>query len=60
MIELYNKNMGGVDLFDQLRTSYPIQKATRKWWKVLFAFMLDESFDKFIYFIQVENGESKY
>ena len=32
----YNRNMGGVDRLDQLRSYYGVGRAGRRWWKYLF------------------------
>ena len=32
----YNKHMGGVDHFDQLRSYYDVGRTGRRWWKYLF------------------------
>jgi hypothetical protein len=37
----YTKNMRGVDVQDQLRTSYSSNIASKKWWHRLFFFCLD-------------------
>ena len=36
IVKLYNKNMGGVDLFDKLRGHYRIRIRSQKWyWPLL-------------------------
>lgn len=42
-IASYTLNMGGVDHFDHFRSSYPINRKSRKFWMRLFLFMLDAS-----------------
>lgn len=39
----YNKNMGGVDLFDQLHACYNISWKSRRWWLKLFYYLVDAS-----------------
>lgn len=39
----YNKNMGGVDLFDQLHSCYNISWKSRRWWVKLFYYLVDAS-----------------
>ena len=36
----YNENMGGVDLADQYRSYYQVGRASRKWWRYLFWFLV--------------------
>lgn len=36
----YNTNMGGVDLADQLRASYQVGRASKRWWRYLFWFLV--------------------
>ena len=43
VVKLYNKNMGGVDLFDKLRGYYRIRIRSRKWYWPLFRFCLNGS-----------------
>ncbi|GBP44753.1 PiggyBac transposable element-derived protein 4 [Eumeta japonica] len=39
----YTLSMGGVDRFDHFRSSYPINRKSRKFWMRLFLFMLDSA-----------------
>lgn len=39
----YNKNMGGVDLFDQLHSNYSIAWKSRRWWLKLLFYFIDAS-----------------
>ena len=39
----YNKFMGGVDLADQLRRSYSISWKSKKWWRRIFFFVIDQA-----------------
>ncbi|XP_029645332.1 piggyBac transposable element-derived protein 3-like [Octopus sinensis] len=43
IVKLYNKQMGGVDLFDKLRGHYQIRIRSRKWYRPLFRFYLNEN-----------------
>lgn len=43
IIKLYNKKMGGVDLFDKMRGLYRIQIRSKKWYWPLFRFCLNGS-----------------
>ena len=40
-VALYTKYMGGVDRADQRRCYYDLGRKTKKWWKYLFAFVLN-------------------
>ncbi|XP_063219616.1 piggyBac transposable element-derived protein 4-like isoform X1 [Bacillus rossius redtenbacheri] len=40
-VALYNKYMGGVDLFDQLTSYYNIQWKSRCWWVKVFYYLID-------------------
>ncbi|KAF8781800.1 PiggyBac transposable element-derived protein like [Argiope bruennichi] len=40
-IATYNKIMGGVDHFDQLRERYEIGRRSRKWWHRILYFLID-------------------
>lgn len=40
--------MGGIDLFDHFRSSYPINRKSRKFWIRLFIFMFDSSITTYI------------
>lgn len=42
-IASYTLSMGGVDLFDHFRSSYPISRKSRKYWMRLFFFLFDAS-----------------
>ena len=44
MVELYTKNMGGVDRADQLAQYYKILHRSLKWWKKVFYFLIELSF----------------
>lgn len=39
--ELYNENMGGVDRNDRMRACYKTQRSSKRWWLVLFYWMVD-------------------
>ena len=39
VINLYNHNMNGVDVADQLGVYYSFQKITLKWWRVFFGLL---------------------
>ena len=43
LIKLYNKKMGGVDLFDKLRGLYRICICSKKWYWPLFRFCLNDA-----------------
>ena len=43
VVRSYNKNMGGIDLSDQLRGYYAVGRKSRKWWRYLFWFCVDFS-----------------
>ena len=40
-VQLYNANMGGVDLFHSRRKTYSCSRKSKKWWLRLFYFLLD-------------------
>lgn len=42
-IDIYNKIMGGVDRYDQLRERYMIGRRSKKWWHPIFYWMIDLS-----------------
>lgn len=44
IVKHYNSHMGGVDLADQLRSSYCVDRKSRKWWHRLFWAFLDIAF----------------
>jgi hypothetical protein len=39
----YHAFMRGIDVTDQLRSTYSIQRGGHKWWKKIFSFVLDQS-----------------
>ena len=41
--EDYNKQMGGVDLFDQFVSTYRIRIRSKKWWRPFFAWLVNTS-----------------
>ena len=43
IVKLYNKQMGGVDLFDKMRGHYRVRIRSRKWYWPLFRFCLNGS-----------------
>ena len=60
VIDLYNKNMGGVDLADQLRGYYSVTRTSRKWYKYLFWFAIDVSIcNAFILYNHHRVGQGK-
>ena len=36
VVDMYNKNMGGVDLADQLRQYYSVGRSSRRWYRYIF------------------------
>lgn len=42
-IKQYNNRMGGVDRFDQLRSTYTVGRRSKRWWLRLFYFLFDTS-----------------
>lgn len=42
-VDSYNNFMAGVDLADQYRSYYPIGRASHKWWRYVFNFLLQVS-----------------
>ena len=43
VVAQYNKNMGGVDLADQLRKYYCLGHSCYKWYRYLYSFVVDSS-----------------
>lgn len=41
VVDVYNKNMGGVDRFDQYRERYEVGRKSLKWWFRILYFLLD-------------------
>ena len=44
----YTRSMGGVDRFNQLKSSYSTSRRSRKWWHRLFYFLLDANLVSYI------------
>lgn len=44
VVQDYNRFMGGVDHADQLRTSYGVNRKSKKWWHRMFWGILDIMF----------------
>ncbi|CAG5033770.1 unnamed protein product [Parnassius apollo] len=42
-IKEYTKRMGGVDHFDQIKSTYSVGRRSRRWWVRIFFFLLDTS-----------------
>ena len=40
-VKLYNKYMGGVDVFDSKRKVYSCTRKSKKWWMRIYYFLLD-------------------
>ena len=62
VVVLYNSNMGGVDLADQMCKYYTIGRSSYKWYKYLFWFLVDLSIcNAFVLcnFFQQEQGKGK-
>lgn len=43
VVKEYNKRMGGVDHFDQLKGTYSVGRRSKRWWLRLFYFLIDTS-----------------
>ena len=54
----YNKNMNSVDKFDQLMSSYNIDRRSKKWWHRIFFYFLDaavlNAYISYKHFIDIE------
>ena len=62
VIANYQKNMGGVDLFDQMLTYYHYPHRFIKWWKYLFIYLMEVAlYNSFIIYtkLQGQRGEIK-
>lgn len=60
VVKSYNKNMGGVDLHDQMRGYYAVGAKARKWWRYIFWFCLDVGIvNSFILERKVPNHRSR-
>ena len=43
VVNMYNKNMGSVDLADQLRQYYSVRRSSTRWYRYIFWFLVDLS-----------------
>ena len=41
VVRAYNEHMGGVDKADQHRAYYPVGHSSKKWWRTVFAFVVN-------------------
>lgn len=55
----YNKNMGAVDKFDQLKVRYSIGRRSRKWSHRMFYSLLDLAIVNSYIMYNVKNKDSK-
>ncbi|XP_051171549.1 piggyBac transposable element-derived protein 4-like [Leptopilina boulardi] len=58
-VSSYNKIMGAVDKFDQLKERYSIGRRSRKWWHRIFYFLIDLAIVNSYIMYKVKNGDSK-
>lgn len=61
-IHEYNKNMGGVDLSDQLFQYYDVSRKTVRWWRTIFYHMIDMAIVNSLVIyneVRVKQGEKK-
>ena len=60
VVDMYNKNMGGVDLADQLRQYYSVGHSSRRWYRYIFWFLIDLSIcDSFILYNNYRLGQGQ-
>lgn len=62
VVDQYNKNMGGVDLADQLRKYYSVGRTSYRWYRYIFWFIVDVSIcNAFILYnhYRVSQGQGK-
>ena len=60
VVDMYNKNMGGVDLADQLRQYYSVGRSSRRWYRYIFWFLVDLSIcNSFILFNNYRLGQGQ-
>lgn len=55
-VKEYTKRMGGVDRFDQVKSTYSVGRRSKKWWLRIFYFLLDTSItNAYLLYCQNEN-----
>ena len=55
----YNKFMGGVDLFDQLCSTYPFKRKNKKWHHVIWHFLVETALVNGYICYKIENPDKK-
>lgn len=56
-IKEYTKRMGGVDRFDQIKSTYAVGRKSKRWWLRIFYFLLDTSItNAFLLYCQNTNS----
>lgn len=59
VVSEYNRNMGGVDRFDQLRERYEVGRRSVKWWHRLMYFLIDVSITNSFVLWKMKIGDKK-
>lgn len=52
-VKEYTKRMGGVDRFDQVKSSYSVGRRSKRWWVRIFYFLLDASITNVILYCTI-------
>lgn len=60
VVEFYNKNMGGVDKFDQYHERYAIGRRSTKWWHRIFYYLIDLAIVNSYLLWQLQNPKSDH
>ena len=59
-VAAYNRNMNGVDVYDQYRMQYEVGRCSKKWWKFLFWFAVNAAIvNAFILYRQTSRRQTK-